>query len=136
MKKVVQTTLAGMLAVIMLALTACGGGKAPEELAGTWNLTAVRYMGQEMTVEEMEAQDDSISMTFSLEFISDKEVKMVADMSMGTEVVDENETGKYAFEGTTVTLFEKDGKTEVITLELEDGRLSGSMSGITLIFER
>ena len=119
--------LAACLALMLVLFTACGGGLAPEELAGTWKMTGGEAMGQTITMEELKAQGVDVQMT--LNFKDDKNV----EIEVVNGGVSQKDTVAYTFENGTVTVSQQ-GAT--LIFELENDTLRVDAGGATLILER
>lgn len=115
-----------VIVIMMFAFVSCAG-KAPEALAGTWELVGAKAMGQTLSLADLKAAGADVELSF--EFSSANRVKVKGSVSGDTS----GGTASYTFEDNIVTV--KDATT-TITLELVGDQLQMSQSGVLLLFER
>lgn len=112
-----MTALVLAVAMIVLALAACGGGSKPDAIVGKWNASKIKAAGVEVDLEEF-AEQMGQEISISIEFKEDG--KLTAD-AMGV-----------SSEGTWKA---KDGGKYDVTIDEETEEVSVANNEMTLEIE-
>lgn len=122
MRKVKNGIILVLLGLALFALSGCGG-EEEDPYIGTWKMSAGKVNGVSLPSVQIEEQLGTISLVIQEKGVVKKE-------GIGLDA-----TGKWKESEKGITISDKDGTNEVV-FTLSEGKLSGNIKGIELIFSK